>query len=68
MPLTPAAKRWCAEMSEYYPEKIEDWQRKAAIIAQAQGKTKIGKLDLDSAMMVAGDEFLPCQDEEVSQA
>ena len=62
MPLTAAAKRWCAEMAEHYPGKIDDWKRKAAVIARAQGKDRIGKLDLDSAMMVAGDEFLPCVD------
>lgn len=62
MSLTPAAQRWCEEMAVFYPDEIETWVRRAAVIARAQGKTRIGKLDLDSAMMVAGDEFLPCED------
>ena len=60
MPLTRAAQRWCERMAEFFPHEIDDWKRKAAIIAKSQGKTQIGKLDMDSAMMVAGDEFLPC--------
>ena len=63
MPLTRAAQRWCEEMAAFYPKEIETWVRRAATIARAQGKSRIGKLDLDSAMMVAGDEFLPCQDD-----
>lgn len=65
MALTASAQRWCDEMAVYYPHEIETWKRRGAAIARAHGKDRIGKLDLDTAMMVAGDEFLPEEGEYV---
>ena len=67
MELTAAAKRWCKEMSAYYPREIDEWKRRAAVIARAQKKRQIGKSDLEAAMMVAGDEFLPCEEDKSTQ-
>ena len=67
MELTAAARRWCREMAVHYPREIGTWKRWAAVIAKAQGKSRIGKNDLEAAMMTAGDEFLPCDEDSNSR-
>lgn len=59
MKMTPGARKLFDAMTALYPDLALPWTNRAKVIAADAGHGSILKEDLEAAIHLAGDEFLP---------